>query len=172
MTIRIVFMGEVFVNGDTLAEIKNKWENMPLFCPDALNDNDASVTEVVLCEDADTFKTINLDSAEENEDENDVKGSHITTCVDGTTYKTFGLTKELHDIAVKFLTENKRKIDNYTLEELDGETVNVWIADAHAEGQENFAEFLRLALANNGTVYTLKSHVGDFSQSIGELAVY
>ena len=170
MTVRIVFMSEVFLNGDTLAEIKNKWENMPLFCPDALNDNDASVTEVVSCEDADTFKTIDLDSVEENEDEDEYP--HITTIVDGTTYKTFGLTKELHDIAVKFLTENKRKIDNYTLEELDSETVNVWIADAHAEGQEDFAEFLRSANAHNGTVYTLKSHVGDFSQSIGELAVY
>ena len=49
---------------------------------------------------------------------------------------------------------------------------NVWIADAHSEGNTEYAEFLRKALAENAELYTLTDHLGEFSQPIGEVAVF
>lgn len=92
----------------------------------------------------------------------------------GNSYRveTYDLSEEQHDIAVDMARNNKRKVGNYTLEEVDGEMVNVWIADAHSEGETEYAEFLREALAVNAEIYTLNDHLGDFSQPIGEVAVY
>ena len=92
----------------------------------------------------------------------------------GQTYRieTFDLSEEQHDIAVDMARNNKRRVGNYTLEEVDSEMVNVWIADAHSEGEEEYAEFLREALAVDAELYTLTDHLGDFSQPIGEVAVW
>lgn len=61
MIARISFYAEVFVKGDSLAEIKEKFEDMPIFCEDALeqcsadfvdyasisvDDNNGDVTDV------------------------------------------------------------------------------------------------------------------------------
>ena len=86
--------------------------------------------------------------------------------------KSFDLSTEQHEIAVDMVNNNKRKVDSYTLEEVDGEIANVWIADAHSEGNAEYAEFLRKALADNAELYTLTDHLGDFSQPIGEVAVF
>lgn len=92
----------------------------------------------------------------------------------GNNYRidTFDLSEEQHDITVDMVRNNKRKVGNYTLEEVDGEMANVWIADAHSEGEEEYAEFLREALAESAELYTLTDHLGEFSQPIGEVAVY
>ena len=92
----------------------------------------------------------------------------------GNSYRieTFDLSEEQHDLAVDMVRNNKRKVGNYTLEEVDSEMVNVWIADAHSEGDEEYAEFLREALAVDAEILTLTDHLGDFSQPIGEVAVY
>ena len=92
----------------------------------------------------------------------------------GQTYRieTFDLSEEQHDIAVDMARNNKRRVGNYTLEEVDSEMVNVWIADAHSEGEEEYAEFLREALAEDAELYTLTDHLGDASQPIGEVAVW
>lgn len=94
------------------------------------------------------------------------------TKLDNCEVVSCGLTKELHEIAVDMVNNNKRKVGSYTLEEVDDEMVNVWIADAHSEGEEEYAEFLRKALAENAELYTLTDHLGEFSQPIGEVAVY
>ena len=86
--------------------------------------------------------------------------------------ETFDLSEEQHDIAVDMVKNNKRKVGNYTLEEVDSELPNVWIADAHSEGNEDYAEFLRKALAESAELYTLTDHLGKFSQPIGEVAVF
>lgn len=86
--------------------------------------------------------------------------------------ETFDLSEEQHDIAVEMVRKNQRKNGNYTLEEVDSEMVNVWIADAHSEREEEYAEFLREALAENAELYTLNDNLGGFSQPIGEVAVY
>ena len=86
--------------------------------------------------------------------------------------ETFDLSEQQHDIVVEMVRKNQRKNGNYTLEEVDGEMVNVWISDAHSEGETEYAEFLREALANDAEILTLTDHLGDFSQPIGEVAVY
>lgn len=92
----------------------------------------------------------------------------------GQTYRieTFDLSEEQHDIAVDMVRNNKRKSGNYTLEEVDSEMVNVWIADAHSEGDEEYAEFLREALSIDAELLILTDHLGDASQPIGEVAVW
>jgi hypothetical protein len=87
-------------------------------------------------------------------------------------FETFGLSEEQHEIAIDLAKNNKRKVGSYTLEEVDDEMANVWIADAHSEGNEDYAEFLRKALAESAELYTLTDHLGEFSQPIGEVAVY
>ena len=82
--------------------------------------------------------------------------------------KSFNLNNEQHAIAEDMLKNNKREVGSYTLEEVDGEMANVWIADAHSEGDEEYAEFLRNALAKDAELYTLK----DGWQESGEVAVF
>lgn len=86
--------------------------------------------------------------------------------------KCFGLSSDLENIAKQMVNDNMAKFGNYTLEEVDGEMANVWIADAHSEGEEEYAEFLRNALAKSAELYTLTDHLGEFSQPIGEVAVF
>lgn len=86
--------------------------------------------------------------------------------------KCFGLSSGLENIAKQMVNDNMAKFGNYTLEEVDGEMANVWIADAHSEGEEEYAEFLRNALAKSAELYTLTDHLGEFSQPIGEVAVF
>lgn len=86
--------------------------------------------------------------------------------------KCFGLSSGLEDIAKQMVNDNMANFGNYTLEEVDGEMANVWIADAHSEGEEEYAEFLRKALAESAELYTLTDHLGDFAQPIGEVAVF
>ena len=94
-----------------------------------------------------------------------------TITKDGTKIESYYLSEEQHDIAVRLATENLRKIDNYTLEEVDGEDVNIWIYDADANGDSDYADFLRKAIAKEATIYTLNSHCG-WSQPISEVVVY
>lgn len=95
-----------------------------------------------------------------------------TTIADDLKVESFGLSDGLHEIAVDMVRNNKRKVGNYTLEEVDGEMANVWIADAHSEGEEDYAEMLSEAIAKGADIYTLTDHLGDFSQPIGEVVVY
>ena len=92
----------------------------------------------------------------------------------GNEYRieTYDLSEEQHDIAVDMVRNNKRKSGNYTLEEVDSEMVNVWIADAHSEGEEEYAEFLREALSVDAELLILTDHLGDASQPIGEVTVW
>jgi hypothetical protein len=79
------------------------------------------------------------------------------------------LTKEQHKKAVEIIEHNYFWESQYDLEEVeDKEMVNVWIADAHSEGNEEYAEFLRKALAEDANLYTFK----DEWQEIGEVAIY
>jgi hypothetical protein len=66
-----------------------------------------------------------------------------------------------------------RDFGQYKIKEvIDREMVNVWISDAHSEGEEEYAEFLRNALAKGADIYTLVDVLGDAEQEIGELAVF
>lgn len=82
------------------------------------------------------------------------------------------LAEDLHEMAVALVKSGKRAISSYTLEEADREMANVWIADAHSEGEEDYSEMLREAIAKGADIYTLTDHLGGFSQPIGEVVVY
>lgn len=86
--------------------------------------------------------------------------------------KSFDLSTEQYEVVVDMVNNNKRKVGSYTLEEVDSEMANVWIAEAYTEGITEYAEFLRKALAENAELYTLTDHLGEFSQPIGEVAVF
>lgn len=86
--------------------------------------------------------------------------------------ETFDLSNEQNNIAVDMVRNNKRKVGDYTLEEVEDEMVNAWIENAHCEGEEDYAEFLRKALEEGAEILTLTEHLGGFSQPIGEVAVY
>ena len=58
MEVRITFRSEVYIEGDTLQDIKEKWESMPLFSEDALNNANAEFLEEVSVEDAKNYKDL------------------------------------------------------------------------------------------------------------------
>ena len=95
-----------------------------------------------------------------------------TTTLEDFRVETFDLSEEQHNMVVEMVKKDKQKHGNYTLNDTDGEMANVWIADAHSEGNTEYAEFLRKALAESAELYTLTDHLGDFSQPIGEVAVF
>ena len=54
MEVRITFMSELFIKGETLADCAKQWEQMKLFSDEA-NQHDACSIELVSVEDAETF---------------------------------------------------------------------------------------------------------------------
>lgn len=97
----------------------------------------------------------------------------ITSLGNSYRIETYDLSEELHDMVVNRMVKKHRfNVGGYRLENTDEEMANVWIDDAHSEGNEEYAEFLREALAENADLYTLKDTCGGFDQEIGEVAVY
>ena len=86
--------------------------------------------------------------------------------------KSFDLSTEQHEIAVDMVNNNKRKVGNYTLEEVDADMLDSWIDNAKEEGNTEYENFLAEAQLNDAELYTLTDHLGEFSQPIGEVAVY
>ena len=58
MEVRIKFSAEVYIKGEDMSEIKSKFEMLPLFSADALEDNGAEFGEILLVEDAETYKDL------------------------------------------------------------------------------------------------------------------
>lgn len=93
-----------------------------------------------------------------------------TTIPNLGTIKSFGLSQNQHDAACQMIKDYAYTIPNLGLREVDDELVNVWISDAHANLQTEYAEFLRVALANGATIYTLVDL--NIPQEIGDIAFY
>ena len=93
-----------------------------------------------------------------------------TTIPNLGTIKSFGLSQNNHDAACQMLKDDISTMDNLGLHEVDDELVNVWISDAHANLETEYAEFLRVALANNAAIYTLVDLT--IPQEIGDIAFY
>lgn len=97
----------------------------------------------------------------------------ITSLGNSYRVETYDLSEELHDMVVNKMAKKHRfNVGGYRLDSTDGEMVNVWIADAHSEGNEEYAEFLREALAADADIYTLVDSMGGFDQEIGEVVIY
>lgn len=58
MEVRITFRSEVYIKGDTLEEIKDKWEELPLYSGEALEDADADFVELISVENANTHEDL------------------------------------------------------------------------------------------------------------------
>ena len=58
MEVRITFRSEVYIKGETLDEIRNKWQELPLYSGEALEDASAEFIEVVSVEDAETYEDL------------------------------------------------------------------------------------------------------------------
>ena len=56
MEIRFKFSADIYIKGENMSEISNKFEMMPLFSADALEEGHAEFSELLLVEDADTNK--------------------------------------------------------------------------------------------------------------------
>jgi hypothetical protein len=85
---------------------------------------------------------------------------------------TFGLTDNQSKIAERLINENKRFIDTYSLKEVDAEMLESWIDCAKDDGDEEYENFLAEAQLNDADVYILMDNIGDFSQGIGDVAVF
>ena len=94
------------------------------------------------------------------------------TKLDNCKVVSCGLTKELHDIAVEMVKDDPFWLNQYDFEEVDTEMANVWIADAHSEGEEEYAEFLRKSIADGADLYTMIDGFGGINQPLGEVALY
>lgn len=58
MTIRITFRSEIYVDASSIDEAKTKYEELPIFSADALEECYAEVVDVVSVEDADTHRDL------------------------------------------------------------------------------------------------------------------
>ena len=54
MEVRIKFNADIYIEGETMQEVREKFENMPLFSIDAL-DCGVEFSEIQLVEDAETY---------------------------------------------------------------------------------------------------------------------
>ena len=58
MKVRVNFRSEVFLEGDTIKDIQEQWDNLPLFSADALEEHHACFIETLTIEDADTYEDL------------------------------------------------------------------------------------------------------------------
>lgn len=101
----------------------------------------------------------------------------ISTLENSCRIETYDLTEEQHDLAVDMVKNNKRVGGTYTLEEVDADTLEYWIDDVAKEAEtdeerRDYFNFLTEAQLCDCDIYTLTDHLGEFSQPIGEVAVY
>ena len=58
MEVRFTFRGEVYISGDTMEEIKEKWESFPLFSDVAVEEYNADFVELETVENAETYEDL------------------------------------------------------------------------------------------------------------------
>lgn len=57
VNVRLTYRAEVYIEADTLAEARDKWESMDLFSNEAMK-HDAAFVELVSVEDEETYKDL------------------------------------------------------------------------------------------------------------------
>ena len=58
MEARITFRSQVYIKGENLSEIRDKWYSLPLYSAEALEECSADFIEITSVEDAETYKDI------------------------------------------------------------------------------------------------------------------
>ena len=58
MEVRIKFSADIYIKGENMEEVRNKWESFPIFSPDALEDGFVEFGDILAIEDAETYKDL------------------------------------------------------------------------------------------------------------------
>lgn len=95
----------------------------------------------------------------------------VTILSDVSKVESFGLTQEQHDLAVRMIDKNENG-GNYSLEDVDQDMLDCFIENAQEDNDKEYEEFLTDAKLHSADVYAFTDHLGDFSQPIGDVAVY
>ena len=98
--------------------------------------------------------------------------SKLVTEIDGVRIETFDLSQEQHNFVAEMIDQDISTYGNYYLEEVDADTLDIFIDNAKEENNEDYENFLTEAQSHHADVYTLYDSLGDFSQPIGDVAVY
>ena len=87
MKVELKFDAYIYLEGENMAEIREKFENMPLFSADALEEGHAEFCELLLVEDAETYKDLmdEYDNAYNDEDDED-EDEEDETALDANGY--------------------------------------------------------------------------------------
>ena len=81
----------------------------------------------------------------------------------------YGLSEEQEKVAKDLYLEKDGLHTNYTLQEVDTDTIEIWIENTD---DDEYRDFLKDVLDCGADLYTLVDNLGGFSQEIGEMAVY
>ena len=73
MKVELKFDAYIYLEGENMAEIREKFENMTLFSAEALKEGHAEFCDLLLVEDAETYKDLmdEYDNAYNDEDDED-----------------------------------------------------------------------------------------------------
>ena len=81
----------------------------------------------------------------------------------------YGLSGEQESVAKNLYLKKDDLHTNYTLQEVDTNTIEIWVENTD---DEEYRDFLKDVLDCGADLYTLVDHLGSASQEIGEMAVY
>ena len=95
----------------------------------------------------------------------------VTILSNVSKVESFGLTQEQHDLAVRMIDQNENG-GNYSLEDVDPDMLDCFIENAQEDNDKEYDEFFTDAKLHGANVYAFTDHLGDFSQAIGDVAVY
>ena len=98
-------------------------------------------------------------------------GKLVTILSEVSKVESFGLTQDQHDIAVRMIDQNENG-GNYSLEDVDSDMLDCFIENAQKDNDKEYEEFLVNAKSHGADIYAFTYHLGDFSQPIGDVAVY
>ena len=104
-------------------------------------------------------------------------GKLVTILSEVSKVESFGLTQEQHDLAVRMIDEVRMIVKNenggnYYLEDVDPDRLDCFIENAQEDNDKEYEEFLVNAKSHGADVYAFTDHLGDFSQELGDVAVY
>ena len=98
-------------------------------------------------------------------------GKLVTILSEVSKVESFGLTQEQHDLAVRMIDQNENG-GNYSLEDVDQDMLDCFIENAQEDNDKEYEEFLVNAKSQGADIYAFTYHLGDFSQELGDVAVY
>ena len=95
----------------------------------------------------------------------------VTILSEVSKVESFGLTQDQHDLAVRMIDQNENG-GNYSMKDVDPDILDFFIENAQEDNDKEYEEFLVNAKSHGADVYAFTDHLGDFSQALGDVAVY